>query len=166
MYRRDATGRPTHVLVSGRAARRMYQDGLAKNLKQLQDAGIPVLVIHDTPGYPKAMSAPDCVLAHPDDLDRCSLPQRLALPGAPDDLGAAAEVNAAAGGAAGRISTIDFTRVFCRAGRCHQVVGPTLAYRDDNHLTAAMVLRLQPALARAAARAMTTRISDVVDRAP
>jgi peptidoglycan/LPS O-acetylase OafA/YrhL len=166
MYQRDASGKPTPKLVGGTVGRQLYQDGLAKNLKILQDAGIRTLVIHDTPGYPQAMSAPDCVLAHPGDLNACSLPRSQALPGAPNDLGAATEVDAAARNGHGLVSTIDFTSVFCHGGRCYQVIGPTIAYRDFNHLTSEMVLRLEPALAHAAIRAMTSRIADVISSPP
>jgi len=166
-FRRDAAGHPTHQLVDGETGRGLYQEGLARNLAILQAAGVRTLVIHDTPGYPHEFSAPDCVLAHAKDVARCSLPQSQALPGAPNDLGAAAEVNAAnaARSRPGLVSTFDATSVFCHGGRCYQVIGSTLAYRDFNHLTAAMVQRLRPALTRAASRAMRRRVDLVVTRA-
>ncbi|MCW2494255.1 acyltransferase family protein [Jatrophihabitans sp.] len=177
-FTRDSSGKPTTKMVSGEAGRQIFQDQYAKNLKILQDAGIRVLVIHDTPGYLKAMPAPDCVLAHPSDLDQCSAPESQAMPGAPNDLGAAAQVDAEGGSqkisgsntsgsktgsttSAGLVSTVDFTKVFCHGGRCYQVVGSTLAYRDYNHLTIEMVLRLEPELAKAATQAMHSTVHDV-----
>ena len=141
-YARTASGKVTSRLVVGSTAKRLYQQGYAANLAILRKAGIHVLVIHDNPGYPKSLNAPDCVLAHPGHLDECSLPQAQASPTGPGDLGAAHEV--------GAVSTVDFTRSFCHGGRCYQVIGSTLAYRDYNHLTQAMTRRLAPVLEGAA----------------
>jgi peptidoglycan/LPS O-acetylase OafA/YrhL len=154
VHERDAQNRPTSRTVHGAAARRLYDAGLERSLRQLTELGIHVLVIGDDPSYPEAMAAPDCVLSHPGHLGACSLPEARARP---TDTG-----NLVAAHAVGGVSSVDFTPVFCRVGRCYQVVGNILAYRDYNHLTSTMVQHLRPGLTAAATAAMRGRVVSLV----
>jgi hypothetical protein len=125
-------------------AHRLFEAGLERNLARLRAAGLRVLLIRDVPGFTDA--APDCALAHQDNLDACSAPQREAMP--------YGGVDAAAARAVPGVQLADFTDAFCRHGRCHQVVDDILAYRDANHLTAEMALHLAPRLEQAARAAL------------
>ncbi len=144
----DSNLSPLYSRVTGArlrtaAARLAFEQGMAKYLKVLRAADIHVLVIHDVPGF--ATSAPDCALAHPHHLAACSAPQAETLPGEPNDLQAARSVPG--------VHSMSFTATFCPAGMCHQIIGSTLAYRDQNHLTTEMVLRLTPQIDAAAVEA-------------
>jgi peptidoglycan/LPS O-acetylase OafA/YrhL len=131
-------------LVGGAGARRLYEQGLERELRRLRAAAIPVLLIRDNPSFD--VSGPKCALEHEHHLAACSATLQHALRSA-EDLHAAQAVPG--------VHWVDFTSTFCAGGRCRQVVGSTLAYRDTNHLTAEMTHRLEPALAAAATGAMT-----------
>jgi peptidoglycan/LPS O-acetylase OafA/YrhL len=136
--------RSTGRLVGGAASRRLYQDGMQRQLARLRAAGIRVLLIRDNPTFD--VSGPKCVLGHDRHVSACSVTRRHGLRSAAD-LRAAQAVPGT--------HWIDLTGAFCDAHRCHQVVGSTLAYRDSNHLTIEMVDRLQAKIAGAADAAMS-----------
>ena len=138
--------RGQHRIVGGARARQLYQDGLEHELGRLRAAGIRVLLIRDNPSFDVA--APKCVLAHERHVSLCSAPRRHALR-------TAADLNAAK--AVPGVHWLDLTRVFCSATRCHQVIGATLAYRDTNHLTIEMIMRLRPRLEAAALRTIAPK---------
>ena len=107
-------------------------------------AGIHVLVIRDVPAFRQA--APDCALAHAEDLAECSLPQDEAVAPASPDRHAAEQVPG--------VVLADFTDAFCHHQRCFQVADDILAYRDVNHITAEMAQHLAGRLEAAARVAM------------
>jgi hypothetical protein len=130
--------RTTSELVKGAASASLYEAGLTEELSRLRAAGIPVLLIRDNPSFVE--SGPKCVLAHAGSPHDRSAPVGDALRSAAD-LHAARSVRG--------VNVLDNTKVFCDRRRCHQVVGSTLAYRDNNHLTIEMVDRLESRLGQA-----------------
>jgi peptidoglycan/LPS O-acetylase OafA/YrhL len=111
------------------------QAAYADTLAAFTDAGIPVLVLRDTPAMPA--NVPDCVALHPDDLDRCGAPPATALE--PDPLAAAAAVDTT-----GLVSVTGVEDLMCDPELCHAVVGGLVAYFDHGHLTATFARTLAP----------------------
>jgi len=92
----------------------------------LDDAGIPVIAMRDTPRF--SFRVPECVEANPDSVESCSrerseiFPDRapvLDAPGLPDST-----------------VLVDLTDSFCTATTCDAIIGNVLVYRDDDHMTA------------------------------
>jgi hypothetical protein len=131
----------TGELLRGTAALAVYEAGFQRELAELRAAGLAVLVIRDNPSF--AQSGPQCLLLHAANPAACSEPRSSAL-------AAAADLQAAH--AVAGVGVADFTSTFCTARRCHQVIGSTLAYRDENHLTIEIVLKLAAQLEAAALR--------------
>jgi peptidoglycan/LPS O-acetylase OafA/YrhL len=129
------SGKPAHA----QRAHTLFRAGMARTLRTLRKAGLRVLVVGDVPGHPRP--APDCALVHAGDLSRCAAPQRKAVPFGGVDVQAAKAVPG--------VRFVDLTDVFCRDKICYQVVGNVLAYRDENHLTNEMAMKLAPTLADA-----------------
>jgi peptidoglycan/LPS O-acetylase OafA/YrhL len=126
--------------VAGAADRaessRLVAEGSSRSWRELIDAGIPVLVVRDTPAM--GSDVPDCVARHPGALERCEVPRDVALPS--ND-----PVLAAARGTRG-VRLADLGAFICDGDRCPPVVGGVLVYRDDNHLTATYTKTLAPML--------------------
>ena len=91
---------------------------------------------------------PTCLSGHLDDATACA-PAR---PVAVDDGGINAE-RAATTAAGGQYA--DLTDLFCTADRCPTVVGNTLVFRDDNHVTTEYAQLLTPVLGALADRALS-----------
>ena len=120
--------------------------------------GATVLVLGPVPD-PRS-TVPTCLSAHLDDATACSPPRSVAV----NDAGIAAE---AAATAAGGGQYADLTELFCTADRCPVIVGNTLVYRDDNHLTIGYAQALAPAIGALADRALVrTQPSPTPTRSP
>ncbi len=85
-------------------------------------------------------TVPTCVSAHMDNASACSPRVRTGL----NDAGIAAE---AAATAAGGGQYAELSELFCTADRCPVIVGNTLVFRDDNHVTTEYAQVLAPLLA-------------------
>jgi peptidoglycan/LPS O-acetylase OafA/YrhL len=116
------------------------QEAYRETLAAFTDAGIPVLVLRDTPAMPG--NVPDCVAEHPDDVDACGAPPAVALE--PDPLAAAAAADTT-----GLVSAAEVTDVLCDDALCRPVVGGLIAYFDHGHLTATFARTLAPEVAGA-----------------
>ncbi|KUI32846.1 acyltransferase [Mycobacterium sp. IS-1496] len=114
-----------------------WVDGLGRLVSRLRATGAAVLVLGPAPD--PLSTVPSCVSDHMDDVVACS-PAR---PAALDAGGIAAEAAAvrAAGG-----SYADLGDLFCTAQRCPVIVGNTLVYRDDNHITGEYARWLAPVI--------------------
>ncbi|WP_193045111.1 acyltransferase family protein [Mycolicibacterium baixiangningiae] len=121
-----------------------WLDGLTRLVSRLRATGAAVLVLGPVPD--PLSTAPSCVSGHMDDVLACS-PAR---PEAVNDNGIAAEAAAvrSAGG-----SYADLTDLFCTVQRCPVIVGNTLVYRDDNHITGEYAQWLAPVIGDLAGRA-------------
>jgi hypothetical protein len=113
-------------------------DGVRRLVMRLNAMGSKVLVLGPIPNPPPMV--PTCLSGHLDDATTC-YPLRSA---AVSDAGIAAERDATESGGG---DYADVTELFCTASRCPAIVGNTLVYRDDNHLTRQYALVLAPVIA-------------------
>jgi peptidoglycan/LPS O-acetylase OafA/YrhL len=119
-----------------------YEKGIGSILRTWSDAGVPTVVIRDTPapGDGGMGFIPDCVGAHPDDYaTACSGPRSEWLPADPG-------VAAAKSMADPLVSTVDLTDRICPDATCQPVVGGVIVYFDASHLTATYNSTLAPYL--------------------
>ncbi|KWX24811.1 hypothetical protein AFM11_09175 [Mycolicibacterium wolinskyi] len=113
-------------------------EGLRRNYEALNKAGIPVLVIQDTPR--PTVNIPECVQTNPTKLTECAGDRSVMVPG---DLGAE-QFEAKAGLPDVRI--VDLNGAICPTEKCAAVIGNVLVYRDASHLTGTYVRTLGPRL--------------------
>jgi hypothetical protein len=112
--------------------------GYVSTLERWADAGIPVLVIRDTPIPP--FNVADCVSANSTDPESCGGSRaEWALPDAM--VAAAAEVPGAGNVVA------DLNDHFCSDDECFPVIGGVLVYTDNLHFSATFSRTLAPYLA-------------------
>jgi hypothetical protein len=99
---------------------------LTRLVAQLPGTGAELLVLGPIL-EPHSMVA-ICLSGHLDNASACSPPRSLAMnePG----IGAETAATKAGGG-----QYADVTTLFCTADRCPVIVGNTLVYRDEKHLT-------------------------------
>ncbi|WP_374023032.1 acyltransferase family protein [Mycobacterium sp. HNNTM2301] len=120
-------------------------DTLGRTVARLRGTGAAVLVLGPAPD-PQS-SLPTCLSAHLDDAGACT-PTRSA---AVNDDGIAAERAATTAGGG---QYADLTDLFCTPERCPMVVGNTLVFRDDNHVTTEYAQLLAPVMGALADRAL------------
>ena len=120
-------------------------DTLGRTVAQLRSTGAAVLILGPAPD--PHSSTPTCLSAHLDDAGACA-PARSA---AVDDDGIAAERAATTAGGG---QYADLTDLFCTPDRCPMIVGNTLVFRDDNHVTTEYAQLLAPVLGALADRAL------------
>jgi hypothetical protein len=113
---------------------------------ELRSTGAAVVVL-GSDADPQS-SVPTCLSAHLDDATACA-PAR---PVAVNSGGIAAEQTATAAGG-GRYA--DLTDLFCTPDRCPVIVGNTLVFRDDNHVTTEYAQLLAPVIGALADRAVS-----------
>ncbi|MGF6885363.1 hypothetical protein ABIA39_004095 [Nocardia sp. GAS34] len=104
-------------------------DALTRLVAQLRVIGSAVLVLGSVPD--PHTTVPTCLSEHIDDASACSPTRQVAV----NDAGIAAEQAATMAGG-GQFD--DLTSLFCTAVRCPVIVGNTLVFRDDNHLTVSL----------------------------
>ncbi|MCV7428859.1 acyltransferase family protein [Mycobacterium montefiorense] len=119
---------------------------LGRTVAQLRRTGATVLVLGPAPDPQSPV--PTCLSGHLDDATACA-PSRSA---AVNDDGISKE-RAATTGNGGHYA--DLTDLFCTAERCPMIVGNTLVFRDDNHVTSEYAQLLAPVLGALADRAIT-----------
>jgi peptidoglycan/LPS O-acetylase OafA/YrhL len=119
---------------------------LADTVKQLRSIGAAVLVLGPVPD--PHSSVPTCLSGHLDDASACAPPRSVAL----NNIGIAAEQTATTGGGG---HYADLTDLFCTSDRCPVIVGNTLVFRDDNHVTTEYAQLLAPVMGALADRTVT-----------
>ncbi len=150
--------RPDVVVASSSGAYRVPGDGepmsreesfadvtqaVATNWRELEDAGIEVLTIADTPWW--GLDVPECVAEHQDDLSECAVSRSEAVARSGAELHhAAAELVPAA-------DLVDVTEYICPREECVPVVGGVLTHSDSHHLTATYSRSLAPRIEEAIA---------------
>ncbi|GFG73367.1 acyltransferase family protein [Mycobacterium botniense] len=117
---------------------------LTRLVAQLRSTGAQVLVLGPIPD--PHSTVPACLSAHLDDATACSPARTVAV----NQAGIAAE-EAATNRGGGHYA--DLTELFCTAERCPAIVGNTLVYRDDNHVTIEYAQVLAPVIGALADRA-------------
>jgi hypothetical protein len=122
-----------------------WLDGLTRLVRQLRGTGAKVLVLG--PIADPHVSAPICLSGHLDDATACSPTRSTAV----DEPGIAAE---SAATKAGGGQYADVTELFCTADRCPVIVGNTLVYFDNVHLTREYARLLTPVVGALADRAL------------
>lgn len=122
-----------------------WLSGITRLVQQLRASGAQVLVLGPIPG-PQS-GAPDCLSVHLDDATACSTPRSNAV----NADGIAAEEAAARTGGA---HYANLTDLFCTTEVCPAIVGNTLVYSDQNHLTLQYARVLAPVIGALSDRAL------------
>lgn len=120
-------------------------DSLGKLVRQLRGTGAKVLVLGPMPETGTVV--PVCLSGHLDDVSACSPSRSTAV----NDEGIASETAATAGGGG---QYVDVTSLFCTADRCPVIVGNTLVYLDEYHLTLEYSRILGPVISALVDRAL------------
>jgi peptidoglycan/LPS O-acetylase OafA/YrhL len=121
-------------------------DTLGRIVAQLRRTGATVLVLGPAPDPQSPV--PTCLSGHLDDATACAPSRSVAV----DDGGISAE-RAATTGNGGHYA--DLSDLFCTAERCPMIVGNTLVFRDDNHVTTEYAQLLAPVMGALADSAIT-----------
>jgi hypothetical protein len=100
--------------------------GMASYWTQLEDHGISVVPIQETPTM--GFNPPDCVGKHGASSTICDRPSSEAIPQDPPTVQAAKLM-------AGKVKVIDMNQFICDKTVCPSVVGNVLVYFDAHHLT-------------------------------
>ena len=120
-------------------------DSLTRLVQQLRGTGAKVLVLGPIPDPHSVV--PICLSGHLDDATACSPPRSVTV----NEAGIAAETAATKAGGG---EYADVTLLFCTAERCPVIVGNTLVYFDENHVTIQYSHVLGPVLGALADRAL------------
>ncbi|WP_205687372.1 acyltransferase family protein [Cellulomonas endophytica] len=115
-----------------------WGEATARSLAVLRDAGIPVVLLLDTP-YP-GLDVPECLADHLTDVGACAVAREDVVPY--EERRAAIEDMAAGMG----VTAVDPADWMCTATTCPPVVGNRLVYRDISHITATYSTWLAPML--------------------
>ncbi len=118
---RTVVGKP------GAAGVRAWADGLGRSIDAVTQPGTKVLVIGDTPRT-NGHQVPGCVAAHRNNVSPCGNPRSAAVDPAHMAIMAAAA-------AAHHAAFVDPSNWICNATFCPAVIGTSIVYRDDHHLT-------------------------------
>jgi SGNH domain (fused to AT3 domains) len=118
---------------------------LGRAVAQLRKTGATVLVLGPAPD-PRG-SVPTCLSGHLDDATVCAPTRPVAVNAG--GIGAELAATNAAGG-----HYADLTDLFCTPDRCPMIVGSTLVFRDDNHVTTEYAQLLTPVVGALADRAL------------
>lgn len=124
---------------------RAWIDSLTRLVRQLRGIGTDVLVLGPIPD-PHSM-VPDCLSVHLDDATACSSRRQAAV----NERGIASEEAATKAGGG---QYADVTGLFCTADRCPAIVGNTLVYHNEFHVTPQYARALAPAIGALADRAL------------
>ncbi len=121
--------------VAPKDANAAIRDGYTATLSTWAAAGVPTLVMRDTPSG--SASVPDCVDQHLENLSACDGARALNLH--PDPLAEAAR-------RLGKptVKVADLTSHLCSASTCYVTVGGLIAYFDSHHLTETFSRTLAP----------------------
>ncbi|WP_116377044.1 acyltransferase family protein [Mycobacterium sp. MFM001] len=123
-----------------------WDESLTRLVKQLRATGAQVLVLGPIPD-PQSRMVPFCLSAHLDDATACSPTRSTAVNAA--RIAAESAATKAGGG-----HYQDLTDLFCTPDRCPVIVGNTLVYIDEFHLSIEYARQLAPVMATLADRAL------------
>jgi peptidoglycan/LPS O-acetylase OafA/YrhL len=114
------------------------QLGLVRVWRELNSAGVPVIVLKDNPRPIKSVLI--CIKKNKfDNLDKCQNSKTKAMLFDPQP-GAALSLNSP------KTKLVDFTDVYCDSKMCDAVIGGVIVNRDENHLTNTFSRTLAPYL--------------------
>jgi hypothetical protein len=160
MHDLDTTIKPAVVITSdlaelatvthpggGAAAQEDIGAGMDQDWKQLQDHGISVIAIRETPNA--GINIPDCLEGHPSATALCTIPVSRAIqPHVPTVYATQA--------AGGSVPLINMNSLICGPASCPPVIGNVLVYQDNHHLTSSYALTMAPYLEQKLLRASKT----------
>lgn len=115
----------------------IWLDSLTRLVGQLRGTGARVVVLGPVPD--PHTTVPTCLSGHMNDVGACTPQRSVAL----NDNGIAAEA-AAVRAAGGQYANLD--EFFCTDQRCPVIIGNTLVFRDDNHITGEYAQLMAPVL--------------------
>ena len=115
-----------------------WNGGVTRTLATLRATGAKLVELDDTP-FPRK-DIPKCLAAHLKQTEKCDLPRGLS--NADPSRRASTTKLAMAAGA----TTINPFAWFCGAKECPVILGNTLVYRDNSHMTATYAAKLAPLL--------------------
>lgn len=114
------------------------EEGLVRVWRDINKAGIPILVIKDNPRPIKASIL--CIKKNKfSNLQACQNSMKSAMLFDPQP-GAVSKLNS------NLTKLVDFTNVYCVNGKCDAVIGGVIVNRDENHLTNTFARTLAPYL--------------------
>jgi peptidoglycan/LPS O-acetylase OafA/YrhL len=117
--------------------------GYASRWESLADAGVPVVVVGDSPVSPDDLDV--CAARHPSELTRCSFDTASAVAGG--GLEVQREAVAAASRTTPDVRLLDLTGSICPGERCPVVIGHVAVHRAGDHVTATYAATLAPRVA-------------------
>ncbi|MET7752457.1 acyltransferase family protein [Micromonospora sp. NPDC005367] len=123
-----------------------FADALGRTWAEMTSAGIPVVVLRDTPYHGKDIA--ECVSENPRKLTRCASRRDEVL------IGGGGPAHEAAARQNDKVHLVDLNNAICPRDRCAPVIGGVLIYRDNNHITATYAATLAPRLAKALDRVL------------
>ena len=136
------------AIVTGRAwTKSAAPAGYATQWRRLAEAGVPVLVIGDSPDSPDDLDV--CAAWNPESLDECTF-----------EAGPAVEASAmpvqreAVRAAGDGVRLLDLTERICPGGECPVVIGHVTVHRAGDHITATYARTLAGPVSRAVAAAL------------
>lgn len=109
-------------------------DSWVSEMKRLNDAGIPVVAIRDSPRMPQPV--PDCLALNGGNYSACDASRQRNFAEDPPTDAVAGELPATA--------FLDFTSYFCNMTSCPAVIGNVMVYMDDNHVSSTYMATLAP----------------------
>jgi SGNH domain (fused to AT3 domains) len=124
--------------LGARRSRALLERGYVEVLERLRQTDARVVAFKDLPRSPR--NGPDCVVAHPRDLDQCTF-QITSQNAAGFDRVAAQSV-------AG-VELLDLTTHICPAGVCRVAIDNKLVFRDFDHMTPTFARTLADPIDRA-----------------
>ncbi len=145
---------PDAVVTSGVAAsawagngtaRQPMVDGYASRWRTLADAGVPVVVVGDSPRSPDDLDV--CAARHPRKLTHCSFDTASAVAGS--GLAVQRDAVTAASANADDVRLLDLTPLICPGEQCPVVIGHVAVHRAGDHVTATYAATLAPQVAAA-----------------
>jgi hypothetical protein len=141
-----STLRPALVIMSSQTKGFGTAKGMTETVDAVKADGAKVVWLEDTPS--PASNVPDCLSVHPTDIQKCafSLTAGLYEPQTRTTLNQAA----ARAGA----TLINPAPWLCTARVCPPVIGNTVTYFDDSHLSSTYAMTLVPELSGALAASM------------
>ncbi len=131
-------------------ARQPLVDGYASRWSTLADAGVPVVVVGDSPRSPDDLDV--CAARHPRELTRCSFDTASAVAGS--GLAVQRDAVAAASAKGADVRLLDLTSLICPGERCPVVIGHVAVHRAGDHVTATYAATLAPQVAGAVENAL------------
>jgi hypothetical protein len=133
--------------ANGAASQKDIGMGMATYWKQLQQHGISVVAIKESPVMGHGI--PECVSKHPGDTSECAEPRSQAIKRHLPTVYATRATH-------GKVPLIDMNPFICGPDICSPVVGNVLVYQDSHHLTSTYALTTAPYLERRLLRVSKT----------